>query len=106
MSAKTVLQQLMGGTSNIREGLALPSMSSILNNKDTNEEGDENQDGEEVDTSTKKKPVKKPSTKTTTNTSAPAPAPAAAAPASGANVIGASGSGGVATPGTTLYNRK
>jgi hypothetical protein len=97
MSAKTVLQQLMGGTSNIREGLALPSMSSILNNKDTNEEGDENQDGEEVDTSTKKKPVKKPSTKTTTNTSAPA----AAAPASGANVIGASGSGGVATPGTT-----
>jgi hypothetical protein len=89
MSTKTVLQQLMGGTSNIREGLALPSMSGIFNSKDETEE--------EVveDKVTKKKPATKPAP--AAPKTAPAAAPAAAT-ASGANVIGASG---VATPGTT-----
>jgi len=82
MSLKTGLQQLMGGTSNIKEAFTFPGMSDIYG-KVT---GDDDAEGDGEDTGGDKKPT----TKTTTTTKA---APATAQ-APGSNVIGA-------TPGTT-----
>ena len=76
MSAKTSLQHLMGGTSNIKEAFTFPGMSDIYGKVTGDDDGED--DGEN----------KKPTTTTTTKT---APAPAQAP---GSNVIGA-------TPGTT-----
>ena len=79
-SGKSTLQQLMGGTSNVKEAFTFPGMSDIygkITDEDTNET-DEN-------TNTIK-PDPKPATKP-----APKPAPKVA---SGSNVIGA-------TPGAT-----
>jgi hypothetical protein len=78
MSLKTGLQQLMGGTSNIKEAFTFPGMSDIYG-KVT---GDDDGEGDGEDTSGDKKP-------TTTTKAAPA-----TAQAPGSNVIGA-------TPGTT-----
>jgi hypothetical protein len=72
MSTKTVLQQLMGGTSNIKEAFTFPGMGDIYGTS------------AEDDTSEDKKST------ATTNASAPAP---------GTNVIGATPT--IATPGTT-----
>ena len=76
MSVKTHLQQLMGGTSDIKEAFTFPGMSDIYGKVTGDDDGED--DGEN----------KKPTTTTTTKT---APAPAQAP---GSNVIGA-------TPGTT-----
>jgi len=81
MSSKTVLQQLMGGTSNIKEAFTFPGMSDIYGK--TTGEGDGEGDGED-NTGENKKP-------TTTTTTKAAPA---TAQAPGSNVIGG-------TPGTT-----
>jgi hypothetical protein len=78
MSLKTGLQQLMGGTSNIKEAFTFPGMSDIYG-KVT---GDDDGEGDGEDTGGDKKP-----TTTTKAARAPASTP-------GANVIGA-------TPGTT-----
>ena len=92
MSVKTPLQQLMGGTSDIKEAFTFPGMGDIYSKTATNED-EAGADGQN------KKPAAAPAP-------APAPAPAkakaAAAPAAappGSNVIGATPS--VATPGTT-----
>jgi hypothetical protein len=85
MSVKTPLQQLMGGTSDIKEAFTFPGMGDIYS-KNTEKE-------DEAVVEAKPAPAAK---------SAPeaAPAPAApAAPAAGSNVIGATPT--VATPGTT-----
>ena len=86
MSAKTSLQHLMGGTSNIKEAFTFPGMGDIYG-KTTGENTGED-DGED-NTVENKKP-------TTTTKVAPAPA---AAQAPGTNVVGATPT--VATPGTT-----
>ncbi len=89
MSTKTSLQQLMGGTSDVKESF-LPGMGDIYSNiKGDDElgegegEGDGEGDGEDAENSKKKKEVKNNKTKTTKTKAA------------GSNVIGAS------TPGTT-----
>ena len=88
MSVKTPLQQLMGGTSDIKEAFTFPGMGDIYSKTATNED-EAGADGQN------KKPAAAPA-------AAPAKAKAAAAPAAappGSNVIGATPS--VATPGTT-----
>ena len=94
MSVKTPLQQLMGGTSDIKEAFTFPGMGDIYS-KNTEKE-DEAVVEEKSATAVKRAPSKAAAK------SAPeaAPAPAApAAPAAGSNVIGATPT--VATPGTT-----
>ena len=82
MSVKTPLQQLMGGTSDIKEAFTFPGMGDIYS-KNTEKE-------DEAVVEEKPAPAAK---------SAPEAAPAPAAPAAGSNVIGATPT--VATPGTT-----
>ena len=88
MSVKTPLQQLMGGTSDIKEAFTFPGMGDVLGEK-------------EDEAASKTAPA--PSERAAPAAAAPAPAaPAAApapAPAAGTNVIGATPT--VATPGTT-----
>ena len=88
MSVKTQLQQLMGGTSDIKEAFTFPGMGDVYSKNTANEDG----------AATEEPAAAKPATKP-----APAPAateePAAAKPAAGSNVIGATPT--VATPGTT-----
>jgi len=81
MSVKTQLQQLMGGTSNIKEALTFPGMGEIYSK---NAEKDEAEAAAPAAAPAAAKP-------------AAAAAPTAAAP--GSNVIGATPT--VATPGTT-----
>ena len=88
MSVKTPLQQLMGGTSDIKEAFTFPGMGDIYS-KNTEKE-DEAVVEEKPATAAKRAPAAK---------SAPEAAPAPAAPAAGSNVIGATPT--VATPGTT-----
>ena len=97
MSVKTHLQQLMGGTSDIKEAFTFPGMGEVYS-KNTENEDEAAAEGEN------KKPAPAVATK---RAAAPAPAapaaaaksePAAAA-APGSNVIGATPT--VATPGTT-----
>jgi hypothetical protein len=80
MSVKKQLQQLMGGTSDIKEAFSFPGMGEIYS-KNAEKDGDEAA-AEEPAAATK-----------------PATKPAAAAAAAGTNVIGATPT--VATPGTT-----
>ena len=95
MSVKTHLQQLMGGTSDIKEAFTFPGMGEVYS-KNTENEDEAAAEGEN------KKPAPAVATK---RAAAPAPAaPAAAAKsepaaAPGSNVIGATPT--VATPGTT-----
>ena len=93
MSVKTPLQQLMGGTSDIKEAFTFPGMGDIYS-KNTEKE-DEAVVEEKPATAAKRAPSKAAAK------SAPEAAPAAApaAPAAGSNVIGATPT--VATPGTT-----
>ena len=95
MSVKTPLQQLMGGTSDIKEAFTFPGMGDIYSKtaKNEYEAGAAGQN-------------KKPAPATTATTAAPAPAKAKAAAATpatpatpGSNAIGATPT--VATPGTT-----
>ena len=92
MSVKTPLQQLMGGTSDIKEAFTFPGMGDIYSKtaKNEDEAGAAGQN-------------KKPAPATTATTAAPAPAKAKAAAATpatpGSNAIGATPT--VATPGTT-----
>jgi hypothetical protein len=94
MSLKTPLQQLMGGTSDIKEAFTFPGMGDIYS-KTTANKDEAGSEGEN------KKPA--PATAAAATTKA-TPAAAAAAttkatPAPGSNVIGATPT--VATPGTT-----
>ena len=93
MSVKTPLQQLMGGTSDIKEAFTFPGMGDIYS-KNTEKE-DEAVVEEKPATAAKRAPSKAAAK------SAPEAAPEAAAPApaAGSNVIGATPT--VATPGTT-----
>jgi hypothetical protein len=84
MSVKTPLQQLMGGTSDIKEAFTFPGMGDVLGEK-------------EDEAASKTAPA--PSERAAPAAAAPAPAAPAAAPAAGSNVIGATPT--VATPGTT-----
>jgi hypothetical protein len=87
MSAKTRLQQFMGGTSNIKEAFTFPGMGDIYSKATGDETGDET--GEDTGEG------KNTTTSTTTTKAATAATAAKATPAAaGSNVIGA-------TPGTT-----
>ena len=92
MSVKTPLQQLMGGTSDIKEAFTFPGMGDIysktIGNKD--EAGAEGEN---------KKPAATPAAAATTKATPAAAATTKATPAPGSNVIGATPT--VATPGTT-----
>ena len=82
MSVKTPLQQLMGGTSDIKEAFTFPGMGDVY--------------GENEDEAEKPAAAKPAAAKRVPAATAPA---AAATPAPGSNVIGATPT--VATPGTT-----
>ena len=100
MSVKTPLQQLMGGTSDIKEAFTFLGMGDVYG---------ENEDEAEKPAAAKPAAAKRApaatapaAAKPVPAAAAPAPAPApaaAAAPAPGSNVIGATPT--VATPGTT-----
>ena len=98
MSVKTPLQQLMGGTSDIKEAFTFPGMGDIysktIGNKD--EAGAEGAEGAEGEN---KKPAATPAAAATTKATPAAAATTKATPAPGSNVIGATPT--VATPGTT-----
>jgi hypothetical protein len=101
MSSKTVLQQLMGGTSDVKENF-LPGMGDIYSNIKGGDEFGEGE-GEGEGDNKKKEPVVKAAKSATKQASKSATKPvvvkpAAAAPAVGSNVIGATP---VTTPGTT-----
>jgi hypothetical protein len=91
MSVKTPLQQLMGGTSDIKEAFTFPGMGDIYSKTATNENetGADGQNKKPAPAAQAQALAKAPATK-----AAPAPAPA-----QGSNVIGATPT--VATPGTT-----
>lgn len=96
MSVKTPLQQLMGGTSDIKEAFTFPGMGDIYSKTTANNDkaGAEGAEGEN----------KKPATAATPAATAKATptATAKATPAPGSNVIGATPTvPTVATPGTT-----
>lgn len=80
MSAKTTLQQLMGGTSRIKEAFTFPGMGDIYSKATGEETGDDTGDNKTTAASDKKT-----TTSTTTKAAPAAPATAAA----GSNVIGA-----------------
>jgi hypothetical protein len=87
MSAKTKLQNLMGGTSDIIEAFTFPGMGDIYGKMAGDDTGEDTGEGNTNASSNKK------ATTSTTTKAATAPASAATA-APGSNVIGA-------TPGTT-----
>ena len=80
MSAKTTLQQLMGGTSKIKEAFTFPGMGDIYSKATGDETGEDTGEGKTNTASNKNT-----TTSTTTKAAPAAPAPAAA----GSNVIGA-----------------
>jgi hypothetical protein len=96
MSLKTPLQQLMGGTSDIKEAFTFPGMGDIysktIGNKD--EAGAEGENKKPATAATAATPAA-----ATTKATPAAAATTKATPAPGSNVIGATPT--VATPGTT-----
>jgi hypothetical protein len=85
MSAKTTLQQLMGGTSSIKEAFTFPGMGDIYSKATGDETGEDTGEGKNTTTST----TTKAATAAAASKAAPSTATAAPTTAPGSNVIGA-----------------
>jgi hypothetical protein len=87
MSSKTVLQQLMGGTSDVKENF-LPGMGDIYSNiKGGDEFGEGEGEGEGEGDNKKKEPVVKASKSATKQASKSATKPAVVKPAAAAPAV-------------------